>query len=107
MNYFDPVFSILGEIIVAGGGGALVTLLTLRAFGKGWLESYFNAKSITLKVEHDAAAARLKPEQDTALAELKRSATNSQRQSHRSPFCASKKITANTSCSSLPSFNAR
>ena len=72
MNSFDPVFSIFGEVIVAGGGGALVTFLALRAFGRGWLDSYFSAKSITLKAEHDAAAARLKAEQDTALAELKR-----------------------------------
>lgn len=70
MNYLDPVFSIVGRLIIAGGGGALIAFLMLRAFGKGWLDSYFSAKATKLKAEQDTALAELKRVHDATLKDV-------------------------------------
>jgi len=70
MNYFEPVFSVIGKVIIAGGGGALVTFLALRAFGKSWLDSYFQARTTKLKNDQDIALAELKRVHDAALKEV-------------------------------------
>ena len=70
MNYIDPVLSFIFKIILAGGGGAAVAYLMIKAFGKGWLDSYFNAKAAKFKADQDIALAELKRVHDAALKEV-------------------------------------
>ena len=70
MNYIELVFSEIGKIIVAGGGGALIAFLMLKTFAKGWLDRHFDSKKSKLKNEQDVALAELKRMHDATLKDV-------------------------------------
>lgn len=49
------VFNYIGQILVAGGGGALIAYGAFKTFGAKWLDSRFNERLQRLKMEQDQA----------------------------------------------------
>jgi len=70
MNFLNPVLTAIGAVVVAGGGGALIAFLMIKAFAKGWLDSFFQAKAARLKTEQDIVLAELKRAHDAALKDV-------------------------------------
>ena len=70
MSYVDPVLAFVLKLIIAGGGGAAVAYLMIKAFAKGWLDAYFDSKKTKLKNEQDVALAELKRVHDAALKDV-------------------------------------
>jgi hypothetical protein len=70
MNTTDLAFSAIGQIVIAGGGGAAITFLLIKSFGKSLLDDYFQKKAAKFKTEQDIALAELKRVHDAALKEV-------------------------------------
>lgn len=54
----DLIFSLLGQLIAAGGGGALVAFALFKFFGKSWIENQLSKNLEVAKSEISLLAAR-------------------------------------------------
>jgi hypothetical protein len=54
----DMIFSWVGQVVTAGGGGALITYFLLQYFGKSWIENQLATKLEAAKSEISLLAAR-------------------------------------------------
>ncbi|MFZ0312914.1 MAG: hypothetical protein WAL85_09425, partial [Candidatus Korobacteraceae bacterium] len=43
-NAFQILFALIGKVIIAGGGGAVVAYGLFQAFGRSWINQYFNKR---------------------------------------------------------------
>lgn len=63
----DSIFAFFGQIIVAGGGGALISLLLFRWLGTKWIENKFAERLEQLKHDQTVVVARLRVEIESML----------------------------------------
>lgn len=63
----DAIFQFIGQMVVAGGGGALIALLLFQWLGKQWIENKFSQRLEQLKHDQTVVIARLRVEIESML----------------------------------------
>jgi hypothetical protein len=54
----EVIFSFIGQIVIAGGSGAVIAYLVLKSLGKGWIENQFSKNLEAAKAEMAMLSAR-------------------------------------------------